>query len=360
MRYFAFAAVASVLGWILVNAPGPGVAQSPVEELAAAWAQSPHADAQAAPFTHWNAEGEIPVGCATCHAGPGFRDFIGADGTAAGVVDHPVPVGSVIDCETCHNEVAEALTVVTFPSGVTVDDLGANARCMVCHQGTESAQSVAMAVGQIADDTVSADLAFINVHYRAAAASLLGTLVKGAYEYDGKEYAGRFGHPPPADSCIGCHEPHSLTVAIEPCSECHEGQPLMAMRVNLIDADGDGDVIEGVAGEIATMHERLLDAIGGYAASVAGTPIAYSAEAYPYFFADSNGDGVAGPDEAVFPNRYRSWTPRLLKAAYNYQFVAKDPGIFAHNPKYAMQILFDSIESLGRGVAVDPGTMVRP
>ena len=41
------------------------------------------------------------------------------------------------------------------------------------------------------------------------------------------------------------------------------------------------------------------------------------------------------------PNRYRSWTPRLLKAAYNYQVVSKDPGAYTHNPTYALQLLHD-------------------
>ena len=54
-------------------------------------------------------------------------------------------------------------------------------------------------------------------------------------------------------------------------------------------------------------------------------------EVYPYFFNDNNGNGEADKDEAKFPNRYKSWTPRLMKAAYNYQFVTKDPGAFAHN-----------------------------
>ncbi|MCB1404024.1 MAG: polyheme membrane-associated cytochrome C, partial [Rhodobacteraceae bacterium] len=64
--------------------------------------------------------------------------------------------------------------------------------------------------------------------------------------------------------------------------------------------------------------------------------------------------------EAVFPNRYASWTPRLLRAAYNYQFLAKDPGAFAHNPRYATQITYDSLEDLSQKVDIDMGGMTRP
>ncbi len=36
-----------------------------------------------------------------------------------------------------------------------------------------------------------------------------------------------------------------------------------------------------------------------------------------------------------------------FQAAYNYQYSIKDPGVFAHNPKYIMQILIDSSEAIG-------------
>lgn len=54
--------------------------------------------------------------------------------------------------------------------------------------------------------------------------------------------------------------------------------------------------------------------------------------------------------------RYESWTPRLLRAAYNYPWVAKDPGAFAHNGKYILQVLCDSRRDLGASVS----GMVRP
>lgn len=339
---------------------GLRAAPSPVDELAEAWARSPHAQVESESFTHWDPEGEVPVNCAACHSGPGYRDFIGADGSAAGVVDHPAPIRSVIDCETCHNAAAGALASVTFPSGTTVDrDLGTSARCMVCHQGRESKFSVDKAIGQLEDDVVSAELSFRNIHYRAAAASLFGTLAKGAYEYDGKEYFGRSEHPK-LTLCADCHDPHSVEVRLERCGACHENQKPTAIRSLPVDGDGDGDVTEGIAVEIAAMHEALLAAIGKYASTVAGKPIVYSPDTHPYFFGDNNGNGIADPDETVGDNRYKSWTPRLLRAAYNYQFVAKDPGIYAHNPRYAMQILFDSTESLGARAALDAKAMKRP
>ena len=70
--------------------------------------------------------------------------------------------------------------------------------------------------------------------------------------------------------------------------------------------------------------------------------------------------GIAEPGEAIFPNRYQSWTPRLLRAAYNYQFVAKDHGAFAHNPHYVMQLMFDSLADLSQVATVDMTGLTRP
>ncbi len=52
--------------------------------------------------------------------------------------------------------------------------------------------------------------------------------------------------------------------------------------------------------------------------------------------------------------------PRLLKAAYNYQYVQKDPGAFAHNGKYVIQFLYDNLASLSTKVDVDMTGMIRP
>ncbi len=39
-----------------------------------------------------------------------------------------------------------------------------------------------------------------------------------------------------------------------------------------------------------------------------------------------------------------------MKAAFNYQYVQKDPGAFVHNPKYVLQFMYDSIADLGGDV----------
>lgn len=321
-----------------------------------AWVNSPHADVGAEAFVHWDAEGEVPESCATCHTTPGYQDFLGADGSEAGTVDAPAPLGTVINCDACHNQVASSLTAVSFPSGVEITDLGESARCMVCHQGRASANSVNAKLEELGlteePNTVSAELGFINIHYYAAAASLYGYDVHGGYEFDGLGYQKKFRHVEGIDSCTDCHSPHTLEVRVNSCATCHEGvesvEDVLNIRMagSMVDYDGDGDVEEGIAGEISTLQETLYAAIQAYASEVAGSPIIYDEHAYPYFFYDPDGNGAVDEGEAVFDNAYKSFTPLLLKAAYNYQVSKKDPGGYVHNAKYHIELLYDSITML--------------
>ncbi len=321
-----------------------------------AWSGSAHADTSAEAFMHWDSEGAIPETCARCHSTPGYIDFVGGDGSTAFKVDAPAPIGTVVTCDACHNGAAAQLTSVTFPSGVTIDDVGKSARCMQCHQGRASTESVNAAIekaGLMEDgNQVSADLGFINIHYFAAAATLYGGEARGGYQYPDKYYQQRNMHAEGLNTCADCHDQHTLEVRVAVCADCHEDvetkDDLRYIRMNGsgADYDGDGDTLEGIADEIAGMQELALQAIQSYARDVSGTPIAYSPDAYPYFFVDTNDNGEVDADEATGANGYKAFTANLLEAAYNYQVSVKDPGGFAHNPKYLIELLYDSTESL--------------
>lgn len=334
---------------------------SELGRLTEEWLSSPHGDYTSLSFTYWNKDGEVPVACAACHSQPGFIDFIGADGSTAGVVDHAAAINAPIGCASCHTSVAHALDSVSFPSGVVVGGLGTSAVCTVCHQGRQSGISVAAAIGGIEEDTVSADLAFLNVHYGVAAAVMHGAEVEGGFHYPGKTYAGRFNHVPSANTCVACHQPHTTEVATDGCISCHRGvESIRDIRTRHQDFDGDGNNAGGIHAEITGLHRQLYAAIQAYGATVGKAPIGYAYGTFPYFFNDTDGDGQISPDEAVFPNRYQSWTPRLLKAAYNYQVVQKDPGGYVHNPTYMLQLLHDSLESLSLQVDVGMSALRRP
>jgi hypothetical protein len=324
------------------------------------WMGSAHARITDEAFRHWDADGEIPTDCARCHATPGYIDYLGGDGSAAFVVDAPAPLGTVVSCQACHNQAAQVLSQVTFPSGATLTGLGPEARCMTCHQGREATDTVDAQIAAAAvtsDDEVNAGLGFRNIHYYAAGATLNAGRVRGGYQYAGKVYDWRFRHVPGLDTCVGCHDKHSLAIDPARCATCHTGVATLAdlrgirMQSSLaVDYDGDGDLAEGIAGEIDGVRAKLLQGLQAYVTAQALTPICYSGAAYPYFFNDTNADGSCDAAEAVFGNRYATFTARLERATYNYQVSLKDPGAFAHNAKYIIEIMFDSIEDLNAGI----------
>lgn len=355
---FAFTALIPTTSMVQEAEPQ---AEPEIYDIVEAWLGSAHADYTSEAFTHWNEDGEIPGTCAVCHSGRGLNAYLDGDRAMVGRIEHPVLPGATVDCAACHNESASTLESVTFPSGVEMSMAGSAATCSVCHQGRHSTVSVNAAVDSLEEDTVSTDLSFINSHYAPSAATLLGSAVSGGYEYDGKTYVGPFVHAANLNTCTSCHQPHSLEVQLESCVACHtDVTEFSDIRTSRIDFDGDGDMSVGIAVPIAALHAQLGEAIENYARDVIGMPIIYASSGFPYFFNDSDDNGEVTEGEAAFPNRYLSWTPRLLRAAYNYQFVAKDTAAYTHNPHYALQLLYDSLESLSAQVDVDLASLTRP
>jgi len=323
-----------------------------------AWLSSPHADFTGEPFAHWNDDGAVDERCAACHSTTGHLDFLGVDGSAAGTVEKKAPIEEGVACVACHNKVTGQMTEVSFPSGMVVEREEEDARCMDCHQGRESGASINAMIAKagVADDTVDAGLKFLNVHYAAAAATRFGTEAGGGYEYAGLDYLGFYFHDDYATQCNDCHNPHTTKVAPLFCNECHEEvtsiDDFAFIRSSDGDFDADGDSKEGIKQEIEGLQVILYTAMQAYGQEVLSAPLAYDPHAYPYFFGDTNGNGQVDEDEAVRANGYKQWTPRLARAAYNYQFAAKDPGGYTHNPQYMLQLLNDSVQSLAEQVKV--------
>jgi len=324
----------------------------PQSEAISAWARSGHSDAASESFSHWNGEGAIPPACAVCHAGAGFRSFHGLDGSPPGLPAEPVPIGGVVDCETCHNPGLAAIGEIEMPSGIRHPVSGGEASCMTCHQGRAAGTTVTRAVDGKPEDRVDPALSFINPHYAVAAATMLGGYGGMGYQYPGKVYSGRFLHAKPVATCVSCHEPHSLKTAEENCLTCHASGNAADIRIARISFDGSGDLTKGIRQDIAANAARLKGMLEAYAAKVGGVPLHYDGNRHPYFFADANGDGVADEADGM-PVPYNGWTPRLLKAAYNWKFVGADKGIHVHNPHYALELLHDSMEDLAGPLGVD-------
>lgn len=336
------------------------VAATPTDMTAMRRIDAGHFAGSEEAFRHWDEDGAVPGSCAKCHSASGLPTFI-----AEGVNISAEPSNG-FQCTTCHNDLVEftlyEVAQVKFPSGATVSADPESNLCLNCHQGRESTVSVNRVIGNTEADTVSASLTFRNIHYFAAGATRYGTEVKGAYEYDGKEYVGFFDHTDDMNACNDCHMTHRLEVDAAACADCHDDieiasvEDLRNIRYYFDDWDGDGDEEEGLAFEIETLVETLYAELQIYAAETVGTGIVYDSHSHPYFFIDTNGNGEADVDEVNSGNRYATWTPRLLRAAYNYQYASKDPGAYVHNGAYIVQALYDSIEDLGGDVS----GMLRP
>lgn len=322
------------------------VGEASDEEIEELWQTSAHADAESRAFTRWDDDDpqEIPERCAKCHSTYGYRDFLGLDGATPGQVDQPVPVGSTIECDACHNEIAQDKNSAVMPSGIEITGLTQEANCMECHQGRASGVQVHEDVAGLLTDTLNVDLSLPNIHNNPAGPIQYGTEAQGGFEYNGLSYQERYEHVIQFETCHTCHDAHTLLIKIEQCRACHPDattiESLADIRTGNIDYDGDGDIREGLAGEIKTMQERLMVAMKVYTVRMEGVDIIE----YNDRFVDETGEN------------YSTWTPRLLQAAYNYEYTVIDPGGYAHNGRYIIQLLFDSLTDLG----ADVFGMIRP
>jgi len=362
--FFLLGGLAVILIGQVVLPPEPR--PESVVALSDKWADSGHADADAESFVHWDEDEPplIPERCAKCHSAHGYLDYLGEDGSEAQSVDQDHPVGSVVSCVVCHNPSAHSKETAFYPSDATIDIPGGSVNCAECHQGTRSGATVEDATIDLPEDEVNEELSFINVHYKVGGATRYGTEVSLGYEFPDMSYVGFYPHVDDYQQCTDCHDAHSLEITPSECAACHpvvsDLGDLRSVRMDdTPDFDGDGDTGEGTHGEMTTIHEMLYGAIQAYASEVIGQSILY-ADQFPYWFIDTNGNGEADEGEIAFPNQYASWTPRLVKATYNYHLIVEDPGGFMHNARYLIQVMFDTLDNLSDVVSVNMEGLIRP
>jgi hypothetical protein len=374
IRYTAVLAVAIVAVACATNAPTTAPAGAPAEaKHGRAAPEGPvirfgegHFSKTAKAFHYWDKEPAIPAVCAKCHAADGVATFL-RDGKNPAA---PHVKGYGFACTNCHAD-AQSFALrdapkVTFASGVTVDtgDRTSNL-CMQCHMGRESTDSVNKAIAGLANpDQPEPKLNFVHLHYKQAGATQYGGLARIGYQYAGKQYSGRYTHDGEMNTCGACHDAHTGEVRVAKCGECHKNVKSEADLRQLRhskrgDFDGNGRV-EGVAIELDNQKAVLYEAIQRYSREVGGVQIAFSPAAFPYWYADRNGNGKIDPDELRPDNKYPAYTPRLLQAVYNYTFTVRDPGAAYHNGAYTLQLVYDSLESLGQRIPVKMDGRERP
>src|SRR5262249_30508351 len=119
--------------------------------------------------------------------------------------------------------------------------------------------------------------------------------------------------------------------------------------------NGDGAPNTKPKQEVALIADRLYSAIRAYCAAAVNSAAppsgasycAYNGAAYPYWYKDTNRNGTVDASETTA----MKFDSKSLRAAYNYQFYSKEPGAWAHNNKYIVQILYDSIADVGGDVS---------
>ncbi len=367
---FLVAMVVLLAGWIYyvsAQARQP----IPLQKISVDWWGSGHADITSESFIHWNEDDppQVPPNCGKCHSGNGFIDYIGQDASQEFSVDRPAAVESVVSCTVCHSEKADALTLVKFPSGEEFNLNQGDALCGTCHSGLSSGSRVDATSGEFSDDEIIADARFITPHYAFAAATWLGGEAHGGYEYHGESYVGRFEHANGVQTCTQCHDPHSTRIQKSPsdpeanlCSACHSNvigfEDYRDISTEGVDYDVDGEV-EGVYHEIEGMRNLLMQFMQQYTEEKLGFAIGWS-DKNPYLFIDTNKDGTLSEDEASNENAFKAFTPRLMRAAFNYQFSIKEPAAYVHNGKYIVQLLHDSIMDISTAVGNPIAGLTRP
>jgi hypothetical protein len=228
-------------------------------------------------------------------------------------------------------------------------------------------------------------------HGLIAASTYFGSTAATYYQYANAAYDGPASH----GACTDCHGAHTLEVdaTAETCGSCHFVQGTQVPVTNLgilaanrqpafqgVDVDGNG-AVEGLDAEIfgttalscATtgtclssggLVNKLAVAIQTYANVVAGQSICWTSSFPGHFYIYGAPAGTVTPADAWHPvatcpssvvqkasTVFTAYTPALVRALYNYQAIYNDPGAWAHNPRYAVEILFDSISDLNRGIA---------
>jgi len=306
-------------------------------------------------------------GCVRCHTSMGFAEVAPGYGDAV-----QTPSGEsdgFITCNACHDGVnypTSSDKALRFSGSVALYDYqgvplanvqaGNSAVCVYCHQGLEDGSGV--------DDDIAADApGFRNMHYLPAGATLFG--MKG-YEYYGQTYVGEHTFHVMA-GCTGCHmadDPpiddvggHTFHIAYGStentafCStSCHPSMNSLDDPVDyahMSDWDGSAGTVSA-KDEVAYLLTVLLhDAIEAYDSPDDADTMAnidYSSR-YPYF-------GTTGPTQ--------QWDGVVAKAAFNWQFIFKDPGAYAHNPKYAVQLLIDSYNDLAAAQSLAGAPSIPP
>jgi len=338
------------------------------------------------------------VGCQGCHTEQGFRQRL-ETGKPNGLatVNNPVP----IQCFTCHlpHTNGDFRLVTTAPVASVTKTKGADGRtydggkgnlCAMCHRLTLSMPDGFHKQwdGKGKNDTVTASITVFG-HQPMEADFMLG---QGEWPFDsnydgtGKplEYAVSPHYAAVKDTCVGCHmkapgptngmaghtfflSNYRVDVTTE-CVACHGadnfrpasrqgGVRFRDARIEsaykLVDYDGDGTASQLLV-EIEGMRNTLANyflAPGNFPKPDGSTPISPLRK-----LAHPDPPGTLKPEPLtsyLYYSDYRTntqgtiaFTPAQAESFYNLRMFLFDMSNGIHNPRFAAQVLYDSIQNL--------------
>ena len=324
------------------------------------------------------------TGCNPCHTG---IDFVKVTNGATSAAER----WNVVGCRSCHdlavpnagpgaNNAAAFAQVREFPAGyqfkfnspsaavVPVAQLGVNQICFECHKGRIAGANVAA----MADPAVgTTNYAISYLHYAPSMAILFGNDSKMVATYPGKTYAGRFTHPVPnaagsnAFGCVDCHDVHdthgnhaSANKMENPaytCNACHNANA-GNLSVASLQARTEAYSVRLLSTILTAMQAVDTTVAPGADLNAAlKTKIVALQGAYP------NATFATAEDELMnwieqrqvfFPNKTIAHAATTWKV-FTYEDGAVHGqthghgGSWAHNSRFARQVMFDAIESLG-------------
>ncbi len=328
--------------------------------------------------THGNsfyANGEI---CQKCHTHEGFLKKV-----TTGMIDEKsyVKAPSQPGCFTCHDPHVNAdmslrtVAPVTLVSGKKFD-IGKGNLCANCH--------TAVFTSDIAKDTEAVKLAsFWGAHHGPQADMLIGT---NAYEYPGKTYYNSVHSTLTKNSCIECHmtfpkarfaySPDMAGHSFSLVGEVHHQPKLNTAgclgnchaKVGQVKAENPDTPVDtfwwhqtGVVFDIQAKAD--FDNDGKV------EPLQAEIEGLLDLFVNTKGTGYLQRGELPMYKKDGNWNwtrskqIRPLKevaALFNYKFVLEDRSRGIHNAPYAIQILYDTIETLDPSFDTSKRNIYRP
>lgn len=357
---------------------------------------------------------QTTANCMPCHTGTDFVKL-----TVGATLPYTTASRwNVVGCRSCHdlavandapgtNNAAAFAEVRSFPaayefafnSGVAVAeaDLGANRVCFECHKGRTAGLTQAEFEAQVDANTyevTSGDAAgtyngttnyqIAYLHYAPSMAILFGDVSKMVPTYPGKTYAGRFTHYDGVKfGCVDCHNVHST-----------EGNHAAESKMTNPDFTCNGCHQSGASFSVASLQDRteaysdrLLDTVldameAAYNAGTITTANGFQDtlvnklnELFNTSLTVEQQRGVLMTyiEQRVspFPNAAIAKAANVWKIFTYEDGAPHGPthhghgGAWAHNSRFARQVMYDAIEDLGGsllglGVANPANAGVRP